>query len=228
MTTRLRPSILAASAWFAVAGLANTGGDARADSHCISSQLYCDVQETLSSDPTYLACCSNVYGFSCARYDIPAGTLRAFGGGGGSVTMRDSFHVVGPTDGTPLEFTAQLVLLGSASRTGCQFGGAGVSGRLVEGASNAADTFVVAPPCGTIYLNTTLEVQIHRLSGERFQISASVGAGGYEGGSESIDGTLRFAGLPEGASVVSCNGFHQGPPVPVARGYWGELKTRYR
>lgn len=142
--------------------------------------------------------------------------------------MVDSFHVVGPAEGTPLEFTAQLILSGSVRRVSCTHGLAEDRGRIIEGSSNSADTSIVAPPCGSRGLSTTLEVQVQRLAGERFQISAFVSYGGYEGGSGSIYGTLRFAGLPEGASVVSCNGFYQGPPVPVARGSWGAIKTRYR
>ena len=223
MKTRGYPSIVAFCAWFA----ACASDAAKADIPCISSQLYCNSPID-SSDPTGQKCCSNVYGFSCASYDIPAGMLSAYGNDGAQVAMIDSFHVAGPAEGTPLEFTAQLILSGQASRVSCTHGAAAVRGRVSEGSSTPAEALAIAPPCGTTYLDTTVEVQVHRLAGERFQINAFVSFGGYEGGSGSIYGTLRFAGLPEGASVVSCNGFYQGPPVPVAPASWGRLKTRYR
>lgn len=213
---------LVLAAWLA-------GGEVNADSHCISSQLDCD-QLIVSSAPSYSVCCPSTYGYGCASYDIPAGTLSGEGqDSGGSATMSDSFQVVGPADGTPLEFTAQLILWGSVNGRGCGRACcyAGAQARLLEGSSNAAES-TFRSPCGTTSINTTIEVQVHRLSGEGFLVTASVSGGGIEGASAAIYGTLRFSGLPEGASVVSCNGFRQDFPVPVARGSWGRLKTRYR
>jgi hypothetical protein len=215
-----------------VAGLA--GGDGHADSNCISSQLRCD-QPIISSAPSYSVCCPGTYEVACASYDIPAGALSGSVSGSGerdrytSVAMSDSFQVVGPADGTPLEFTAQLILSGSASGRGCGIPCCDgyADARLLEGSSNSADSLFYSF-CGTQFFNTTLEVQVRRLSGERFQVTTSISAAGSEGGSGAIDGTLRFSGLPEGASVVSCNGFSNGPPVPVTRGSWGRLKTHYR
>lgn len=202
-------------------------GEANADSHCISSRVECD-QVIVTSAPSYSTCCLSPYGYGCASYDIPAGTLSGQGGSGGaSATMSDSFVVVGPVEGTPLEFTAQLTLWGYVDNRGCGRACcyAGGQARLFEGLSSAAE--VSFNSC-TTSLSTTIEVQIHRLSGERFRVTAYIAGGGIEGASASIYGSLRFSGLPEGASVVSCNGFHQNAPVPVGRGSWGQLKTRYR
>ncbi|MGH7731380.1 MAG: hypothetical protein ACRENJ_09035 [Candidatus Eiseniibacteriota bacterium] len=108
---------------------------------------------------------------------------------------------------------------------GCCF--AGASARILEGSSNAADANFDSP-CGPTPISRTLEVQVHRLSGERFQLAATVSAGGVEGGWAFIYGTLRFSGLPEGVTISSCNGFYQGPPVAVVRDSWGRMKIRYR
>jgi hypothetical protein len=214
------PGLLVLAAWLA-------GGDASAD--CISSQVECN-QVIVSSAPSYSTCCPGPYGYGygCASYDIPAGTLSGRGGdGSASATMSDSFVVVGPVEGTPLEFTAQLTLWGYVDNRGCGRACcyAGGQARLFEGSSSPAQ--VSFNSC-TTSLSTTIEVQIHRLSGERFRVTAYIAGGGIEGASASIYGSLRFSGLPEGASVVSCNGFLQDAPVPVARGSWGRVKTRYR
>lgn len=216
---------LVLAAWLA-------SGEAQADSHCISSELYCD-QVIVSSAPSLSVGCPSPdsLGSGFVSYDIPAGTLQArassSGGFSAAATMNDSFRVVGPPDGTPLDFTAQLVLVGLVVTRycGCCYGA--VRARILEGSSNEAQTGL-SPGCGTENVDLTLELPVHRSAGERFRISAYVYAAGVEGGSGAIYGTLRFSSLPEGASVVSCNGFQQGSAVPVAGATWGRLKIRYR
>ena len=217
--------------WIAAALYAGFAArEAGADSACIASQVYCG-QYTTSSAPSLSVGCYSQRGHGIVSYDITAGTLSAFGQGGfvPSVTMTDSFQVVGPPDGTPLDFAAQLMLSGEAHTNTCDlnccFGVAG--GRIQEGASNRVQADF-RPSCGAMGINMTVEVQVRRASGERFLMVAVVYGGGDEGGRGDIRGTLRFSGLPEGASVVSCNGFRQDVPLPVVRASWGQLKTTYR
>lgn len=210
-----------------------TAGEARADSHCISSEVMCGETTSWTAPQVTESCENPDGGYGFVSYDIPAGRLMAFGTSSGlgfrvAVTMNDSFVVVGPPEGTPFEFAAQLILTGSANTSyycGCCYGFA--SAQIIEGSSNAS-TAGFYPLCGAESIQTTLSVLIRRSAGERFRIGAHLSAGGVEGGSGEIHGTLRFSGVPEGASIVSCSGFHQGAPVPVVSGSWGRLKSRYR
>jgi hypothetical protein len=161
-------------------------------------------------------------------YNLPAGTLQASGyasggfGGGAEVDARDRYKVIGIPAGTPLAFNAQLDVSGSGAQTGYFYAS------LLEGTSNQ-QSWSNSNPGELMYIvNTSLVLTINRLAGEEFEMTSTVSAGTGQIGSASTSAALHFANLPQGAQIVSCQGFVQDFPVPALPASWGSLKAQYR
>lgn len=176
----------------------------------------------------------DVAGYRVA-YDHPAGTVgihHCCGLGLTYVTARDRYDVVGVPPGTPVVVVAELDVEGAIISRGCSASGCwGTLGfRLASGAS-VRESYLTRnlfaegrePVEGSLMLPVTI-VAGQPVTIER-QLWARKAAGGNHG-AEGI-GRLRFAGLPEGVRVVSCQGFGD-QSVPTLRRSWGGLKSAYR
>lgn len=201
---------------------------ARAGAQCPADTMFCSPSGTVvSMSPADSVCGGAV------SYNLVTGRFAAEGGGGdlgglGRVIAWDEYRVVGPPNGTPLAFEGRLKVLGNASAFCAPFAGAGFTATLQEGTSNSISVAASEYQCsGHVHADTTLHLSIVRASGETFSLMFNLSASGNNGGA-FITGELSFAGLPPGALVVSCQGFHQDAPVPVRSTSWGTLKQRYR
>jgi hypothetical protein len=168
------------------------------------------------------------FGAGSGQYNLPAGTLEAGGngtggiGGGAAVDARDRYQVTGIPAGTPLTFTAQLDVSGFSGQSGFFFA------EIIEGASNQ-QSWSHSNPGQLMYgVSTTIAVTINRLAGEEFDLKSTVRAGTGPVGSATTSAVLHFANLPQGARVVSCQGYAQDVPVPALPASWGSLKAQYR
>jgi hypothetical protein len=176
----------------------------------------------------------DVSGYRVA-YDHAAGTVgihHCCGLGRTHVTASDRYDVVGVPAGSRVVVVAELSVEGAIIGLGC--GGSGCWGtlgfRLASGAS-AVESYITRnlfaegrePVEGGLVLPVTI-VAGQPVTIER-QLWARRAAGGNHG-AEGI-GRLRFSGLPEGARVVSCQGFGD-LSVSTLRRSWGGLKSAYR
>jgi hypothetical protein len=165
-------------------------------------------------------------GIGCGNYNLPAGTLRTdtsmSGSFGGTavVLVRDDFRVVGIAPGSPLNFTARFSYYISGARQSCASAGIGEGDATtlnVGGCSNAETSLL---------MSGELVLPLVHVAGDVFRIAARMDSGGNIVTSGS--GTWRFAGLPQGARVESCQGFIQDFPVATLPASWGAVKAQYR
>ena len=196
---------------------------------------------TTSADSA--SACGDSYVHS--RYDLIHGTFhvdsRATCGGdcssGSSVDAEDQYHVEGLPPGTPLTFTAEMTVslqVGYTCANRSPYGSA--SATLREGAANQSSASISTPSyycppgyscCSPVASsNQVLRVTIVRSVGEVFPIHFNLTSSGST--PNTGDGQLGFAGLPSGASVVSCQGFRQDFVTPSRPTSWGYLKLLYR
>ncbi len=222
-------------------GLALTAAAAYAQGTCPTSTLDCGDGPIQSTLPQHEIVCGP-YASGRASYDLVNGLLTANAagddpGGLGRVEAVDEYHVIGVPDGTPLTFQAELLVSGTVT-LGCGYSpGGSVGATLREGASNSASATASAVPescdelgvcCGgSAALDRTLSVTLATAAGQAFRVTSILGATARFG-SASVSARLRFAGLPPGAAVVSCQGFRQDFPTPVRPLTWGALRVRYR
>lgn len=177
-------------------------------------------------------------GFSCgsyhAGYHMETGVLVASLSQGmqcGSsieTIVEDDFTVLGVPAGTPVNFDAVLDLDGSAQDQGEPGGGGGgrVRGLLQAGAAVVSDQQATGPtPAITVHESLTLPLATLAGTPVRLHVAVRAEAGD---GTSSLQGTFRFASLPEGARVVSCRGYASDSPVPARTSSWGRLKAAYR
>ena len=210
---------------------------ALADPLCGLNSVFCyGAGTTASSDP--VKSCSDLS--SSASYDLALGTFAvASTPGAAAVAAVDQYRVEGVSPGTPLVFSAELVVHLRAFPFGCRQAGspppsAFASATLREGDSNQSSASVTTPLiCGTQsccpqarFLDQTLRVTVTRLAGELFTLHFDLASGGD--GGEQGSGQLHFSGLPPGAYVVSCQGYRQDAPTAAKGMSWGRLKQFYR
>ena len=156
--------------------------------------------------------------FGC--YDLPAGALAArgvsntVGGCGSNVRVSDFYKVVGPV-GPPLAFEG--VLFVHATLSPYTSAGAKIESGLQSASCNATPDGEAA-------------ISLSHAPGESFLLTAELGAGGLDGaypaGEAVANATIRFRGLPEGYSVVSCQNYDL--PTPAHPSSWGGVKALYR
>lgn len=169
-----------------------------------------------------------------ARYDIPQATLflasgSPFGGCDPEITVEDDFIVHGLADGTPVSFTGRFEV---SAESYCQLGFGGVTASLRAGAGIPASLAwaLGQDDCENPVPNVRAEiltVPISGLAGSPIRMRFVLGATMGELFGASVLGKFGFDGLPNGTTIVSCNGFVDGP-VPARPASWGKLKAQYR
>jgi hypothetical protein len=172
-----------------------------------------------------------------ASYDLVAGALAldkavTSGFGYSYVTSGDAYDIAGLPPGTLVPLTAAFDVNGYVQSDDI-CGGSGCSGffgaRILQGSTTVEQSVSVGFH-GRSDLIETLQLPLTATVGTPFQIQfqlyyfVQAGGDGYGGAGQ---GTFRFAGLPVGATMVSCNGYGSGS-VPVRPTTWGKLKTIYR
>ncbi len=144
----------------------------------------------------------------------------------------DAYDVVGVPAGTPVNLTAEFTVDGSVFTFGCPGSGcAGVlemslqSGALVDETRYQINLFLGSRP-----IHDVRRIPITIVAGSPVPITFEISGQRTPGGSHGStgDGRLSFAGLPAGATVVSCQGHSSGAPTPLRRASWGSLKAIYR
>ena len=195
--------------------------------NCISCTFY-EIAPVCSMAPQFdtpaPAC---VYG-DAGGYNIPWGTLYSvaldpFGCCGIRTTVEDEFTVTGLPEGTPISFQCQFYVVVDA---GCILGpGTARAGMEVVGGESQQSEWE-AYLFGGEPLDTTFVVPLELEAGVSFSMRyfAETSFGECNG---SVVGTFSFSGLPEEATVVSCNGFIDGP-VQTESTSWGRVKATYR
>lgn len=156
-------------------------------------------------------------------YDLRAGVLIARGSGSpwgdcnSNVMVHDEYQLVGPA-GPPLTFNVLLQAYTTISGT------AGVVGGLAQSWINPGDIQFARSTSG----NDVSSLALTYAPGQTFPVWATLRAGGTAPvvGEAYVFAFLRFSGLPEGYSVVSCQNYDV--PVATRNVTWGKLKSAYR
>ena len=208
-----------------------------ANATCPTNSLFCP-NEVTSTDPAK-SCMDNN---STATYNLARGLFHAQAVAAAcgvncvrtaSLSASDVYHVGGLPPGTPVTMTAVLTAeLVAYGTCGYLIPGT-ASASLTEGQSNQASRSVETPrvctPQGccleTVNVAEALRVTIVRLSGEDFTLRFDLACSTNQ--VALVDGELYVSGTP-GATIVSCQGFHQMFITPVIPVSWGALKIRYR
>jgi hypothetical protein len=171
-------------------------------------------------------------------YDLAQGRLHehSFAGIANSSWVRvgDFYDVTGVPEGTMIVATAELAVSNAWVGTGgC--GGTGCWGYVVARIVSAQDSTersagINVYNTGKVSLapfSTVLGVAF--TAGTPIPLTFRLEGHQTAGGSHATDAdaTIRFQGLPPGASVVSCQGFVD-PSTPAVRASWGRIKVSYR
>ena len=209
-----------------------------ANATCPTNSLFCP-NEVTSTDPAK-SCTDN--NSSTATYNLAQGRFHVLAAASAcgvncvrtaSLSASDVYHVGGLPLGTPVTMTAVLTAELTAYGTCGYLTPGTASASLTEGQSNQASRSVETPRVctlqgcclETVNVAEALRVTIVRLSGEdftlRFDLACSTNQVALVDGELYISGTL-------GATIVSCQGFHQKVITPVIPVSWGALKIRYR
>ena len=203
---------------------------------CPTTTLTCGGVPQQVSTPTGNCSYSDCAGSGNASFDAVLGKVMAFaqggacaGAGAAMVETDDDFQVTGLAPGTPLNFAAKLglaIFICPGAVPGCCTGSASAFLRDDTGEVDNFSAHNAGASC--VSLNTDLQITIHANAGEAFHIIYGTDAGGQKAASGNITGAVVFAGLPLGASVVSCRGFVQDFPVPAGSATWARIRALYR
>lgn len=168
-------------------------------------------------------------------YDHPAGTVEIHhccGLGRTFVKARDSYDVVGVPAGTPVTVVVELSVEGAILSQGC--GGSGCWGTLgfsLASGTNLNESYLTRNmfAVGSEPVQGGLTLPITIVAGQPVTVERQLWAQKAAGGNHGARGVgqIRFSGLPEGARIVSCQGFDPAV-VPTARSSWGRVKSIYR
>lgn len=160
----------------------------------------------------------------------------------GRVRAHDTYTVLGPDGAPPATITARL---GYHATCAGYYEYSGPYGNLSMPSGDARIVFAGGDAqadssyhTGNGTVHDSLEVVVTRAPGGTFELSFDVhaianGVGDYslDYGSNrtaTIDAGLVFRGLPEGWSIVSCQGYQAGQIVPARKSTWGRVKSAYR
>jgi len=173
----------------------------------------------------------DVYASAGAQYDL---TARTFGAAShayppfaadSEVGIMAECTVIGPTPGTPVNFTANLhVTLFDYIDYGLNGFGYGSALIRENGTGNVNGTAVG----GTDSYTVDIGIPLLKNAGEPFVLYLQGNSSSSNGPAGSVDASLFFAGLPPGASVTICLGSDAGGPVATKRTTWGAVKAMYR
>ena len=216
-----------------------------AQAECSLIELRCieglTDEERTSTEPIGALYC----GRASVSYDLVAGKLRVEASGAGDLGMfgqvnaRDTYWVMGVPAGTHLTFRADLVVVGTAEASSyCNFGtSTGQFRALIEVLGNDSDSVSGYRSCqwyvegclcsGDEWISTTLSVEVEHVVGEEFGLFLGTTASATWG-SATVAADLSFSGLPQGASIASCQGFMYEVPVQTVMSSWGSIKALYR
>lgn len=180
---------------------------------------------------------SNCYGSAAhgsVHYNLVAGTASTYSDGGSdcgissAVVARDTYMLVGPPG--IVSFTASIHVYGGGDVSGAYAEGA-VEAHITDSQAKAASSWYLGggPPGApsSISINQDLSIMESRSSGDSFPLTIQL-ASDAGGGSANVTSTLSFPGLPPAYSIVSCQGYVSGGPLPAHRTSWGALKAAYR
>jgi hypothetical protein len=177
---------------------------------------------------------SNFYGTYHVAWDLTAGSIhmdQCCSLAGAWVKVGDAYDVLGVPVGTAVTVTALLTVSGSVSTSGC--GGSGCGGyygaRLEHGANAPQVVRSVGLFSGSASFVDVIPLTFTIVAGTPETLFMSAWGARSPGGSHAsqADGVLTFAGLPPGATIVSCQGYGAGV-VSSRATTWGRLKTMYR
>jgi len=169
-----------------------------------------------------------------AAYDLVHGRLDVLNPGalgGTAVRARDVFTLVGDIPTGAADVLLSWTVSGTISTVGC--GGSGCWGNVTMRIRNGKDVLeetasanLYAPEVRPF--TRTLDFPLHLVAGTPVEIEFELVGWRPPGGSHVSEGAgnYHFVGLPEGASLVSCQGF-VGDPTPVADTSWGRVKASY-
>jgi len=167
-------------------------------------------------------------------WDLVHGTLRVHHWGGlgtSTVHATDRFDVTGVPPGTDVVVEVRMYVGGWAATDGC--GGTGCAG-LVTGTITTPEQTVSQYGIGATFggiagFSFWVVSNVSLVAGAPVPITFALEGKRSPGGSHSADGlgTYTFHGLPEGAKIVSCQGYLD-PSVPALPSSWGSIKAAYR
>lgn len=168
-------------------------------------------------------------------YDHPAGTVEVHhccGLGRTSVRARDRYDLVDVPAGTTVHLVAELGVEGEILSLGCSASGCwGTLGFGLTAGTASSESYLTrnlfAP--GREAVRGGVALPLTMVAGQPVVIERLLWAQKAAGGSHGAVGIgrLRFTGLPDGARVVSCQGY-AAQAVPALRPSWGTLRVRYR
>lgn len=179
--------------------------------------------DTYTSAPAYDVECqlpgSEPYWWR-VQYDLRAGWIR-------TDTHHPVAEVIASDDyivtGLPAGTVVSLTLKAQVQITTQMFGGSGQARVRVGNEERVFSAGNGSP--GDALLNVPVAVAVGEPFRAHYQVQVSSGTPSpvaYAGMS------FRFAGMPPGTSIVSCQGYTQDAPTPVLRGSWGAAKILYR
>lgn len=203
-----------------------------AQADCPENTVQCDGVVSTSFAPRYsVRCAGEIHGPgpASASYDLESGLLATSCAGttlGASSTVDalDDFAVQGMAPGIPVSFQAELHLTVSYLPTGV---GANGTVEIFLRNSEGLGPFLNRNFHTAATFDTVVVLPLQRAAGEQFLlyehlISAAISA------KQDAMVQLEFTHLPVGASIVSCQGFRMGGPVPGLMGTWGRVRAIYR
>ena len=167
-------------------------------------------------------------------WDLVHGTLRIHHWGGlgtSTVHASDLFDVNGVPTGTEVVVEVRMNVDGWAATDGC--GGTGCAGyvgaSITTPVESAYQYGIGHTFGGVVGIGFWVATNLTLTAGTPVPVSFLIEARRTAGGSHAADGvgTYTFLGLPEGAKVVSCQGYLD-PSVPALPRSWGSLKAAYR
>jgi hypothetical protein len=215
----------------AAAVLAAMHGTARAQTDCPMDTLWAQSKlqvfgalytRAAKVDTTFLNGC----GRGIAQYDFGAGTFVSeidfTCSGWTSITAWDEYTIAGLDPGTPVSFRVELEADAQMLMVPGMYPNINASARLSAGGATAAMSATTLPQHEVLALPLTQD------AGTPFAVSIALRTStNVSGGHTRVETALRFVGLPDGARVESCQGFH-GMVVPSRQTTWGALKAIYR
>jgi len=162
-------------------------------------------------------------GGETAEYDLVAGKMTGsywaiVDASVSLLSLADNYTLEGLPAGTPVSIVIELDVQASAS-------GSGRYGISLQGPDG-----IIVSHGGDLGWSGTVHVTEAVSAGQPFEVHFHMGASSLTNGimsKASAAATLHFSNLPQGTSIVSCQGFRQ-DAVPVHPQSWGSVKAFYR
>lgn len=190
---------------------------------CPSNQV---IANSFGAQVTHMSTGSQdniVQGGSSAFYNLALGAFSLTGDHGfGQVIAADEYRVQGLPNGTPVTVHARLRVRGNYSGAGLSGTNGSITVTFREGAANSLTLFKsTSGNPGFHGIDSTLVLTVNTVVGGSFVLNYDLRAGGSsQGGSAALaphnEPWLSFEPLAPGVGVVSCQGFSQAQPTPIA------------